>query len=444
MNGVVAILLMGGSGTRFGSDLPKQFHRLSGKKIYQHTLERFLASNQFEEILLVTHQDWIKEVEKDIQCYPEAAIRIIAAGKTRQESSYRGLQACRSNTQTVVIHDAVRPFINEEILKNNITYALTYDAVNTCIPSIDTLVYSPSGKTIESIPNRASYFRGQTPQSFNYSLILKAHQHTTLNNASDDCSLILEMGRPVHITEGDEKNIKITTELDLFLADQLLRIEKLSLISKQRSLSGKRFVITGGTGGIGSALVFLLQKEDAIPLVISRSSKDYPFDLSTFENVQQAFSRLHKEHGPIDGLINCIGLLKVKQMEILTPSEIDEILQINLLSPIYCSKCAFIKDGGHLVNVSSSSYTRGRKDYVLYSSAKAALVNFTQGLAEERPALNINVLVPGRTDTKMRRENFPEENQDTLLSPEEVAKTIVNILKQDTLTGSTIETRANI
>src|SRR5262249_3945947 len=159
-----------------------------------------------------------------------------------------------------------------------------YGAADTCIASADTLVQSSSGVEIEKIPLRSSYFRGQTPQSFDYVLILKAHQASVHNNASDDCALVLELGHPVHIVEGSERNIKITTELDLFLADQLIRMEKLHLPAIEKNLAGKRYAITGGTGGIGTALAALLRQEGAVPLLISRSSEDYPCDLSTYEN----------------------------------------------------------------------------------------------------------------------------------------------------------------
>src|SRR5437588_370088 len=102
---VTAILLMAGAGERFGSPLPKQFHRLAGKKIYQHTLERFFSSQLFDEILLVVAPGQIEEIKKEVPAF----IRIIAGGASRQESSYLGLLACQ-DCAIVCIHDAVRPF----------------------------------------------------------------------------------------------------------------------------------------------------------------------------------------------------------------------------------------------------------------------------------------------------------------------------------------------
>jgi 2-C-methyl-D-erythritol 4-phosphate cytidylyltransferase len=217
---IKAILLMGGSGQRFGSETPKQFHLLAGKRVYLHTLERFIESDLFQEIILVCPESWLNEVTQETKEYPQ--ITLTQGGTTRQESSHLGLLACGPDTDYVVIHDAVRPFISPEILQQNVHQVLQHRAVDTCIPSADTIVHSKTGSTIDAIPKRAEYLRGQTPQSFAYPLILKAHQQTTITNSSDDCTLIQNL-HPIHIVPGDDHNLKITTELDLFLAEHLLQ-----------------------------------------------------------------------------------------------------------------------------------------------------------------------------------------------------------------------------
>jgi 2-C-methyl-D-erythritol 4-phosphate cytidylyltransferase len=209
-----ALLLMAGIGSRLGSPIPKQFHLLGPKKIYLHTLETFLSSGLFQQIILVCHPDWINTVKNEIPQDPK--IVIIAGGPTRQASSLLGLQACKA-TDYVMIHDAVRPFVSQEILERNLTAVQNHLAVDTCIPSADTIVYSEGGELITSIPSRKDYLRGQTPQTFAYQLILEAHQKTKTTQSTDDCSLVLELGHPVAIVAGSEDNIKITTELDIQL-----------------------------------------------------------------------------------------------------------------------------------------------------------------------------------------------------------------------------------
>jgi 2-C-methyl-D-erythritol 4-phosphate cytidylyltransferase len=224
-----AILLMGGEGSRFGSPIPKQFHLIGGEKIYLHTLDTFKKSNLFDEIILVCHPDWIDLPHE----------RVVKGGKTRQESSYLGLQGFKLKPDIVLIHDAVRPFVTEQILKENIEGAIQWGAVDTCIPSADTIVHVPDGKIIESIPKRDEYFRGQTPQSFQMDWILEAHEMALkdgIENASDDCRLVLRLGKKVHVVSGDEKNIKITSEFDLFIANQMMAVQVIST----RASKGKR------------------------------------------------------------------------------------------------------------------------------------------------------------------------------------------------------------
>lgn len=435
---IKAILLMGGEGLRFGGEAPKQFLNLSGKKVYLHTLETFLSCPDFQEILLVSHPQWMQTIEEEIT---DPRVRIVKGGHTRQDSSYRGLIACGKDTDCVVIHDAVRPLLSKTILEANLNALKKYPAVDTCIPSADTIVHASNSTTIDSIPNRSEYWRGQTPQSFSYPLILEAHEKAKSQNASDDCQLVLELGKPIHIVPGSEDNVKITSLLDLFVAEQLLRMRHHFIPSSSTSLKGKVFAITGGTGGIGSALADLLKKEGATPLIISPSSPDYRADLTHFDQAQTLFENIHETHGLLDGLINCVGYLALKPFHALTPDEIDTFISRNLHSLLYSCRYAHIKKGGHIVNLSSSSFARGRKAYTLYSSAKAAVVNFTQGLADERPDLQVNAIIPQRTNTRLRQTNFPGEDPSTLLSPEEVAEEILLLLKQKQTTGAFFEVR---
>lgn len=440
---------MGGAGERFGSATPKQFHRLAGKKVYLHTLEIFLVSGFFEEIILVCLENWIHQVREDLSAYPGAPVRVISGGSTRQESSLKGLLECGDETHIVAIHDAVRPFVSVDILQENVLGALEHGAVDTCIPSSDTLVYAPGKQQIAAIPLRADYLRGQTPQSFAYPCILEAHlnaQRAGVSNTSDDCSLLIREGKPVWIVAGSEENIKITSELDLFLAEHILRLRNTSSASLkgEKSLSGKKIAVTGGTGGIGSALCHLLEQEGAIPVILARSAPQYPVDLTGYENTRLVFDHILRDLGPLDGLVNSIGLLHHKELDQLTQEEIDSLIATNLMGVIYSCKCASLKKGAHIINIASSSYSRGRKNFTIYASAKAAIVNFSQGLAEEREDLLVNVLVPQRTHTAMRADHFPDEDPSMLLSPEEVAREIVSLLKQSSLTGTLVDVKKRV
>ncbi|MDP1607816.1 MAG: 2-C-methyl-D-erythritol 4-phosphate cytidylyltransferase [Chlamydiales bacterium] len=432
---VGAILLMGGEGARFGSPLPKQFQHLAGKKLFLHTLETFSQLPWIDELLLVCHPDWVELVQKEVG----SNTRVVSGGITRQESSYKGLNSFLQPPEFVMIHDAVRPFVSRRILEENLREVQRVQAVDTCIPSSDTLVHVPDGARVASIPPRAEWMRGQTPQSFAYDLIVEAHEKALkagITNASDDCQLVLRLGKPLGVVLGEEENIKITTELDLFLAEQLLRLRTQSARAQNCSLEHKRFAILGGFGGIGSAVCHLLEKEGAISIPMSRKTG---VDFTKPASIVKAFKQL----GSIDGIINCAGSLLVKPLETHRIEEIEQLLQINFTGLVIACQYAQVKEGGHVINLASSAYTKGRKNYAIYSAAKAAVVNFTQALAEEKPELRVHVVIPQRTDSPMRRKNFPQEDPASLLDPLEVAKTIINLLKDPISTGSLIEVRKN-
>lgn len=215
MKGVKAILLASGSGERFEDPCPKQFHLLAGRALYLHTLERFIEADLFEEVLLVCHPDWIEKVKA-----PGATV--VPGGKTRQSSSHLGLLAAGEQTEIVVIHDIVRPFVSRRILKESVEMARLHGACDTCIPLADTIVCATGGRLIDAIPKRDHYYRGQTPQSFSYPLIRKAHAQAAGSLATDDCQLVLRLGHSVYMIEGDERNWKITTPFDLLLAEKCI------------------------------------------------------------------------------------------------------------------------------------------------------------------------------------------------------------------------------
>lgn len=215
---ISALILMGGTGSRFNSSTPKQFHKILKKEIFLYTLETFQETKVFDEIILVCHKNYIQKVKKSIKNF--SSIKIIAAGNNRQSSSFKGLLSCNS-PDIVVIHDAIRPFISKKIILNNIKIAITKGAVNTCIKATDTIVKIKNNKIID-IPKRKDLFQGQTPQTFQYKIILKAHKNAKIKNATDDCSLVKDIKKDIYITPGDIFNIKITTKFDLIIAKEIL------------------------------------------------------------------------------------------------------------------------------------------------------------------------------------------------------------------------------
>jgi ribitol-5-phosphate 2-dehydrogenase (NADP+) / D-ribitol-5-phosphate cytidylyltransferase len=440
---ISALLLIGGIGTRFKSSLPKQFHVISGKKIYLHTLDAFLKKNIIDEIILVCHIDWIERVKKETAKYN--IVKVVEGGKTRQISSYNGLLACEKK-DIVLIHDAVRPFVSGKIIIDNIESAIEYGAVDTCIKSTDTLVHIQDKDTIDSIPDRSHLLRGQTPQSFKYALIMQAHKKAMedkLNVITDDCGLIMHLGKKVKVVKGCDTNIKITSPLDIYLAEHLLRTKASSLSPFsiiKKPLTNKKYAVIGASGGIGSAICEMLKQEGAYVFEISRSAKKYRADLNSYDDLYRVFLNIYKNEGPLDGLINSAGALLVKNFYDFTKDEIDNLINVNLTGLIYACRLVQLRKNAHIINISSSSFAKGRKNYGIYSATKAAVVNFTQALAEEFPNYRINTIIPQRTNTTLRSNNFPNEDKSSLLCPKKIAENVLNLLKES-ITGSLIEVR---
>ena len=222
---VIALIPAAGKGERMNRSLPKQFLPLEGKPILHHTLQVFVKSPSIEGIVLVVDKDMMKYVRENLLLGKEfeKIEKVVEGGKSRQESVYRGLKSIK-NCEIVVIHDAVRPFLNQEILEEAIRKAREEEAVITAIPLQDTLK-EVGKKGVQRTLNRENLWKAQTPQVFKYSLILEAHEKARKEGylGTDDASLVERLGKRVGIVVGSPLNIKITTSLDLLLAEAILK-----------------------------------------------------------------------------------------------------------------------------------------------------------------------------------------------------------------------------
>lgn len=233
----IAIILAGGSGTRMGSDIPKQFIDIYGKPLIIHTIESFDANPNIDSIAIACKKEWQEDLRIWIRKYGINKVQwIVDGGDTRQESIYKSLMTIGKECgedDIVVIHDSARPLISQRIINENIEGAKEFGAVDTVIPSADTIVKSIDENTIDSVPLRKELYLGQTPQSFKYSMILDAHNKAIENNnleATDDCQLVLALKKDVHLVRGDKLNFKITTFEDLLLLKAVIKLGKTEVI----------------------------------------------------------------------------------------------------------------------------------------------------------------------------------------------------------------------
>jgi len=222
-----AVILASGSGSRSGLDMPKQFYKIREKTILEYSIEAFEQHPGINSILIVSNPEFMDLTKKISLKYSKAG-SVIEGGKYRQNSSYNGIKALENkNIDNVLIHDAARPFVSQDIISRCLEALETHSAVNTAAPSSDTIIQADENRIITNVPDRKTLFRCQTPQGFRYQLIKKAHElafNSGFNGASDDCSLVFKYSlAPVYVIDGAEENIKITYPADIKRAESFLR-----------------------------------------------------------------------------------------------------------------------------------------------------------------------------------------------------------------------------
>jgi len=226
-------ILAGGSGTRMGNtEMPKQFLMLGDRPIIIHTIEQFLINQSFSKIIVCCPKEWVSYTEDLLEKYniDTNRVDIAVGGSTRNETIMNGCKLIEekyglTDKDIIVTHDAVRPFVNQRILDDNIKLAKKYAAIDTVVSATDTIVYSKDGKIISDIPNRKECFQGQTPQTFNIKKLIALFNSLTVKEKeilTDGCKIFSLKGESVGLVDGEVYNIKLTTLYDLKIAKAIL------------------------------------------------------------------------------------------------------------------------------------------------------------------------------------------------------------------------------
>lgn len=449
MKKVYAVILASGTGERFGYHIPKQFIKVAGKTIVEHTIEAFEKSQYIDEIIIVVNplfKNFMDEIViKNNYC---KISKVLSGGASRRESSSIGIRSIDDDNAKVLVHDAVRPFVSNRIIRDCVNALNNHMAIDVAISSADTIIRINDDNIIADIPKRKYMMRGQTPQAFIVGLIKEAHLKAVSDpqaEFTDDCGLILKYQlSDVYVVQGEERNIKITQPEDIFMADKLFQMKCLE-ISEDASLDilkDKVLVVFGASEGIGKSIMEIASSFGARTYGFSRSTD---INVAFLSDVNNALSRVYEQEHRIDYVVNTAGVLRMGKME---TREIDDILdevQVNYIGSINIIKSSIQylkKSMGSMLLFTSSSYTRGRALYSIYSSTKAAIVNLVQATAEELTVDNIkiNVINPERTATPMRWKNFGNEPEGSLLDPEKVAYASLRTLVSD-LRGQVIDVR---
>lgn len=230
-------ILAGGKGTRMGiTERPKQYLKIGAKEtpIIVLTIKAFLECDKIDQIVIATPAAWSEYTEVLIgEHFTEqdvARIHVIVGGAERSESLKNICTFIRdtwglSDDDILVSHDAVRPFLTQRIIEENISYTREVGCVDTVVPATDTIVMSEAGEKIDDIPPRSHYFQGQTPQSFFINEYLETYESLTEEERfalTDACKVYVFRGKPVQLVMGEYSNIKITTPHDIRVANSIL------------------------------------------------------------------------------------------------------------------------------------------------------------------------------------------------------------------------------
>lgn len=446
----VAVVLAGGIGVRVGLGIPKQLIKIAGKAIVEHTLEALDASPLVDEIIIMMNAAAIGELDHllDNDRFGKLT-RILPGGETRNDTTQLAIAALDGDDTKVLFHDAVRPFIDDRIIEDCVRALDEYDAVDTAIPSADTIIQVDENRLITGIPDRSLLRRGQTPQAFRLGTIRRAYELAAGDphfKATDDCGVVFTYlpEVPIYVVDGTAENMKVTEPIDVHIADKLFQLQSASLslesVTAVPDLTGKSVVVFGGSYGIGESIVDQARAAGAHVREFSRSTTGT--DIKSAKAVRKALAAVQAEAGRIDIVIVTAGVLRVAPLVDSPKRDLKDTIQVNLIAPAIVAREAYpylVATAGQVVLFTSSSYTRGRAGYSAYSATKAGVVNLTQALAEEwdESRVRINCINPQRTHTPMRTQAFGEEPLDTLLDPADVARVTLNVAASD-LTGQIV------
>ncbi len=225
-------ILAGGTGSRMKlATMPKQFLPLGDKPVILHTITQFLAVPEIDYVYIGVHPDWVDYMQDLLKTHAiTQRVRVLAGGADRHATILHIAQAICQNhgndpDHIILTHDAVRPFVTPEIVKQNIELTQTYGACDTVMGATDTIIASTDGEYITGTPVRSEIFQAQTPQSMTLKILQDSYAKLTpaeLAKTTDACSVVARAGYPVKLLLGIPENIKLTTNMDYHIAQYLV------------------------------------------------------------------------------------------------------------------------------------------------------------------------------------------------------------------------------
>ena len=215
------VIVAAGSASRMGG-IDKVMAPLGGEPMIARTVRAFQDCDAIASIVIVTREDLIRPISGLCRDMGKVAA-VVAGGKTRQESVHLGLNALPKGTKLAAVHDGARPLISWQVIDRVVRAANTYGAPAAAVPVKDPIKVVQGG-LVKETPDRSSLAAVQTPQVFDFDLLRGALRKAEEDGATvtDDCSAVERTGMKIKIVEGDERNLKVTTPMDLKIAELLL------------------------------------------------------------------------------------------------------------------------------------------------------------------------------------------------------------------------------
>ena len=231
----IAIILSGGVGSRMDSSIPKQYIEVKGKPVIWYCLKTFVEDNSTDAIVIGVADNW-KDYVIDLvsSFHTEKSVLFSKPGETRQITIFNALKVIEcsnySKDDIVIVHDAARPLVSHELIKNCYDECINADAILPVIPVKDTLYRSMDGKSIDSLLDRNTIWAGQAPEAFRFGPYLEAHEHMPykeLLNINGSTEIAYKNGLDCKMIKGDPMNFKITTQEDLSNFKMIIKDESL-------------------------------------------------------------------------------------------------------------------------------------------------------------------------------------------------------------------------
>ena len=228
MSRVTALIVAAGEGRRIGAEAPKTYLPICGRPMVLRTLDRFFATRTVERVVLVIAANDLSRCEtmlRDDSSLGKCAWLLQGGGATRQQSVSKGLEKIDANTELVIVHDGARPFVSPGLIDRCVEAARDKSAVVVGLQARDTIKTVSGDRWVQTTPNRNSLWEIQTPQVFRTDWLVEAHDRAVRDgvDATDDAMLLERMGKPVFVLDGERTNFKITTPDDVWLAETLIR-----------------------------------------------------------------------------------------------------------------------------------------------------------------------------------------------------------------------------